>query len=51
MYEKLGFKEEMRILIPEDKLTAEDRQFAPNRLVYAVVVAIKREEFENAASE
>jgi RimJ/RimL family protein N-acetyltransferase len=45
VYLKLGFRETMRIRIPEDRLSAEDRQFAPGREVHAVVVAITREEW------
>lgn len=45
IYLKLGFKEKMRIRIPEDKLTGEDRKFAPGRPVYALVVALTRERF------
>jgi RimJ/RimL family protein N-acetyltransferase len=45
VYEKLGFREEMRILIPEDKLSAEDRQFSSDRPVFAIVVAITQEAF------
>jgi RimJ/RimL family protein N-acetyltransferase len=45
LYEKVGFKEELRIRIPEDKLTDEDRRMAPSLLVDAVVVAITRDEF------
>jgi len=45
LYEKTGFKEEMHILIPEDKLTKEDRTMAPNKPVYAIIMAITREEF------
>lgn len=49
VYGKLGFREQMRILIPEDKLEAEDYQFAPGRPVYAIVVALTRDEFEKSA--
>jgi len=45
LYARLGFKEETRIRIPEDKLSDEDRQMAAGRPVYAVVVALTRERF------
>jgi RimJ/RimL family protein N-acetyltransferase len=45
LYTKLGFTEDVRIRIPEDKLTSEDREFAPDRPVYAVVVALTRQQF------
>jgi len=45
IYLKLGFEEKMRIRIPEDKLTDEDRAMAPGRPVYAVVVCLTRERF------
>ena len=45
LYAKLGFTEKMRIRIPEEKLTSEDREFAPDMPVYAVVVALTREQF------
>jgi RimJ/RimL family protein N-acetyltransferase len=46
VYGKLGFREERRIPIPEDKRSAEDWQFAPDRPVYAVVITVTHEEFE-----
>jgi RimJ/RimL family protein N-acetyltransferase len=49
VYEKLGFREHMRVLIPEDKREAEDWQFAPDRPVCAIVVELTREEFERNA--
>lgn len=38
----------MRIRIPEDKLTVEDRAMAPGRPVHAVVLELRREEFRAA---
>jgi len=45
LYAKLGFVEERRIRIPEDKLSGEDREMAPDKPVYAVVVVLTRERF------
>ena len=46
LYRKFGFREIQRIPIPEDKLTDEDRRYAPGRQVYAIVIAVTREEFD-----
>lgn len=45
LYSKLGFVEDRRILIPEDKLSGEDRKMAPGKPVYAVVLVLTRERF------
>lgn len=45
LYAKLGFVEEMRIRIREERLDAEDRAMAPGKPVHAVVVALTRERF------
>ncbi len=45
LYTKLGFIEEMHILIREERLEDEDRRMAPGRPVYAVVMVLTRERF------
>jgi RimJ/RimL family protein N-acetyltransferase len=45
LYEKLGFIEDRRIRISEDKLSGEDRQMSPDKPVYAVVLVLTRERF------
>jgi RimJ/RimL family protein N-acetyltransferase len=45
LYQKVGFKELLRIRIPDDKLTDEDRRMAPGKPVDAVVVCIKRDDW------
>ncbi len=42
--------EEMRIRIPEDKLTGEDRRMAPGKPVDAVVLVLTRERFLGGAN-
>ncbi len=49
LYARLGFVEDMRILISEDKLTGEDRRMAPGKPVHAVVVVLTRERFLGGA--
>ena len=50
LYAKLGFVEDMRILIPDAKLSNEDRDMAPGKPVYAVVLVLTRERFLGGAS-
>jgi len=50
LYAKIGFEETQRIRIPEDKLTGEDREMAPGREVYAVVISLTREKWESATA-
>lgn len=45
LYVKLGFVEERRIRIPEDKLSNEDREMALGKPVHAVVMVLTRERF------
>lgn len=45
LYAKLGFVEDMRILIPEARLSGEDRMMAPDKPVHAVVLVLTRERF------
>ncbi|HUT74821.1 MAG TPA: GNAT family N-acetyltransferase [Armatimonadota bacterium] len=46
LYAKFGFEEKMRIRIPDDKLTDEDRAMAPGQPVHAVVIELTRERWE-----
>lgn len=50
LYMELGFVEDMRIRISEDKLSGEDRQMSPDKPVYAVVLVLTRERFLGGAS-
>jgi len=50
IYLKLGFQEKMRVRIPEDKLTEEDKGAAPGRPVYAVVVELTKERWQALGS-
>lgn len=50
LYAKVGFVEDMRIRIPEDKLSGEDRQMASDKPVHAVVLVLTRERFLGEAS-
>jgi RimJ/RimL family protein N-acetyltransferase len=45
LYAKFGFEELMRVRIPEDRLTDEDRAMSPDRPVHAIVLALTREQF------
>ena len=50
LYAKLGFVEDMRILISEGRLSDEDRAMAPGKPVYAVMLVLTRERFLGGAS-
>ena len=50
LYKKLGFVEDMRIRVSEDKLSGEDRQMSPDKPVHAVVLVLTRERFLGGAS-
>ena len=50
LYAKLGFVEDMRIRISEGRLSDEDREMAPDKPVYAVVLVLTRERFLGGAS-
>jgi RimJ/RimL family protein N-acetyltransferase len=50
LYAKLGFAEDTRIRISEGRLSGEDRQMAPGKPVYAVVLMLTRERFLERAS-